>query len=258
MWNFPPQQVTYYQKRRHSTLACFRSTCQYLRIQNSQGFALLEVDSLGLGNSHSACAESSCRGCRLPPLPPPPPTPSLTSSLAERILHLLGTNNCLPGFRLEGICPQETTGNNFEDSQRGPWVGARAAEHPTTYETVPHNQERRDLSTLTSETFRSPRGGSSGRWRLACIHPVLGPSEYAREGVGCTPFSSQKPLVWGVSPSGGVDCDTGAPSREEGKGSPVPWACSLWPSHPQRFLFMSPSFAFSKFDPYATSVGRHK
>ena len=78
------------------------STCAS---KNSQGFALLEVDSLGLGSSHSACAESSCRGCRLPPLPPPPPPPSLPSSLAEGILHLLGTNNCLPGFRREGICP---------------------------------------------------------------------------------------------------------------------------------------------------------
>lgn len=103
-----------------------------------------------------------------------------------------------------------------------------AAEHPTMHETVPHNQERRGLSTLTSETFRS-RGGSSGKMASGLYPSSSRPSEDAREGVGCIPFSSQKPPVWGVSPSGGVDCDTGAPSREEGKGAPVPWACSLWP-----------------------------
>lgn len=140
------------------------------------------------------------------------------------------------------------------------WVGSRVL--PNIQQCTrqsPHNQERCGLSTLTSETFLSPRGGSSEKMASGLYPSSSRPLKDAREGVGCIPFSSQKPLVWGASPSDlGVDYDTGAPSEEEGKEFPVPWACFLWPSHPQLFIFLPHNFTFSKFDPYATSVGRHK
>ena len=48
------------------------------------------------------------------------------------------------------------------------------------------------------------------------------PSEDAREGVGCIPLSSPKPLLFGAAPSRAADRDIVAPSGEEGSGPPVP------------------------------------
>lgn len=123
------------------------------------------------------------------------------------------------------------------------WVGSRVL--PNIQQCTrqsPHNQERCGLSTLTSETFLSPRGGSS---KMASgLYPSSSrPLKDAREGVGCIPFSSQKPLVWGASPSDlGVDYDTGAPSEEEGKESPVPGPASSG-LHTPSSLFFCPTIS---------------